>query len=215
AFSRVDLLTTVLHEIGHVLGYGDQTITNPAQGTLMTETLSAGLRRLPSLGVGEPALSVVEGSSVNRLSGWSGSFGLSRANALNVSALSTQHSDLSPRPSVLSPQSSALGSMLSHVSPFTSHENLVGQLLRGARESFAGLWGATGTGQGPSVRPDVAVPRIDWGDDEESRPLHPPAPLATTPAKPSWLSRFLFHTGRDVAKPHDHGIEVVLPGKKK
>jgi hypothetical protein len=31
----------------------------------------------------------------------------------------------------------------------------------------------------------------------------------------SWLQRFLFQLGRDEVKHHDHGIEVVLPGKKK
>ena len=90
----------------------------------------------------------------------------------------------------------------------------MGQLLRGTRESFAGLWGATGTGQSTSSRPDAVVPRIDWGDDEEQAPLRTPVPLATTQAKPSWLSRFLFHTGREVAKSHDHGIEVVLSKKR-
>lgn len=49
AFQRMDLLTVVLHEMGHVLGYSDQ----PAQRhhtTLMTETLPTGTRRLPGIG---------------------------------------------------------------------------------------------------------------------------------------------------------------------
>jgi hypothetical protein len=42
----MDLLTTVMHELGHVLGFDDQ----PAQrhsANLMTETLSTGVRRSP------------------------------------------------------------------------------------------------------------------------------------------------------------------------
>lgn len=91
----------------------------------------------------------------------------------------------------------------------------MGQLLRGARESFAGLWDATGRGRGPSSRPDAVLPQIEWGDDEEGDDLATPFTLATAKAKPSWLSRFLSHTGREAVKPHDHGIEVVLPAKRK
>lgn len=48
AFSRMDLLTSVLHEMGHVLGYGDQSAHSPLPldpSTLMTETLPTGVRR--------------------------------------------------------------------------------------------------------------------------------------------------------------------------
>ncbi|MDH5641264.1 MAG: Ig-like domain-containing protein, partial [Nitrospira sp.] len=72
AYGRVDLLTTVLHEMGHVLGYDDQAATNSIHATLMTETLSAGLRRLPS-------------GLESSLSGWSGSFGLSDVSGLSGS----------------------------------------------------------------------------------------------------------------------------------
>jgi hypothetical protein len=45
--SREDLLTVVLHELGHTLGLSD---LNPTQfaNDLMTETLASGVRRLPS-----------------------------------------------------------------------------------------------------------------------------------------------------------------------
>jgi len=54
AFSRVDLLTVVEHELGHVLGLGDlDPSTHPHQ--LMTADLPTGVRRLPrSLGNGIP-----------------------------------------------------------------------------------------------------------------------------------------------------------------
>jgi len=41
----MDLLTTVLHELGHVLGFDDQQVGNPTTATLMTETLGDGIRR--------------------------------------------------------------------------------------------------------------------------------------------------------------------------
>ncbi len=43
---QVDLLTVVMHELGHILGYGDlDADTNPHE--LMTANLSQGIRRLP------------------------------------------------------------------------------------------------------------------------------------------------------------------------
>ena len=43
AFGRMDLLTVVMHELGHVLGYGD---LDPNAQNLMSGTLDAGTRRL-------------------------------------------------------------------------------------------------------------------------------------------------------------------------
>jgi hypothetical protein len=42
AEGKMDLLTTVMHELGHVLGLGDQSPTH----TLMSETLDPGIRRM-------------------------------------------------------------------------------------------------------------------------------------------------------------------------
>jgi hypothetical protein len=42
AFGRMDLLTVVMHELGHVLGFAD---LDPNAGELMSETLDAGTRR--------------------------------------------------------------------------------------------------------------------------------------------------------------------------
>jgi hypothetical protein len=47
AFGQIDLLTTVMHELSHVLGLDDQQVLRPTTATLMTETLSTGVRRLP------------------------------------------------------------------------------------------------------------------------------------------------------------------------
>jgi hypothetical protein len=54
---------------------------------------------------------------------------------------------------------------------------------------------------------------IDWTAGEAS---HEPNKniVGASAQKASWLQRFLFHTGLAEVKPHDHGIEVVLPGKK-
>jgi hypothetical protein len=69
---REDLLTVVLHELGHVLGLGDldPTVT---PDDLMTETLPSGVRRLPSdrdviaaieLGSVDPVQSQVNGAGL-------------------------------------------------------------------------------------------------------------------------------------------------------
>ncbi|MDH5668189.1 MAG: putative Ig domain-containing protein [Nitrospira sp.] len=183
AYGHIDLLTTVLHEMGHVLGYGDETITlRPGSGqALMTETLPVGVRRLPS--------------------------------ALDV-GVSSQRDERDLRDDLASPAFPHV-TPVSPISPFTPHQDLIGQLLRGEQESFAGVWGAIETGQGPSSRPEAVLPRIEWGDDEERVDLTESITLKTTTVKPSWLSRFLFYTGREAVKPQDHGIEVVLPGRKK
>ena len=47
AAGHVDLLTVVMHEMGHALGLPD--ITAPGSADLMAEALATGLRRLPSL----------------------------------------------------------------------------------------------------------------------------------------------------------------------
>ncbi len=44
----MDLLTVVMHEIGHVLGYGDLDPA-AASGDLMSATLAEGVRRLPGV----------------------------------------------------------------------------------------------------------------------------------------------------------------------
>jgi hypothetical protein len=75
AFGQIDLLTTVMHELGHVLGFDDQQAGRPTIVTLMTETLGEGVRRLPDVGL----------SGFSSLSGAGSSFGP------NVSALSSQH----------------------------------------------------------------------------------------------------------------------------
>jgi hypothetical protein len=55
---------------------------------------------------------------------------------------------------------------------------------------------------------------IDWRTDEERVEPHEQTRLKTVSSKFSWLPRFLLHTGREAVKSHDHGIAVVLPGKK-
>ena len=47
AAGHVDLLTVVMHEMGHALGLPD--ITAPGYTDLMAEALATGMRRLPSL----------------------------------------------------------------------------------------------------------------------------------------------------------------------
>ena len=47
AAGHVDLLTVVLHEMGHALGLPD--ITAPGSTDLMAEALATGLHRLPSM----------------------------------------------------------------------------------------------------------------------------------------------------------------------
>ena len=49
AYGRMDLLTVVTHEFGHVLGLGDVS-TQLYPDALMAEELPPGVRRLPSVG---------------------------------------------------------------------------------------------------------------------------------------------------------------------
>jgi hypothetical protein len=47
AASHFDLLTVVMHELGHIAGYPDLVSTTTREATLMTETLPVGVRRFP------------------------------------------------------------------------------------------------------------------------------------------------------------------------
>jgi hypothetical protein len=150
----------VMHELGHVLGLGDQQVERHS-ATLMTETLPTGVRRslLPDLQTG--------------------------------------------------PQSQSL-------SPGLSLQDLFDRSLK----SFAGSWGNNGNGNGilTPTKPrtlDVAAPVIDWDDLDEQHEQRPISSTGTSGQKASWLQRFLLHMGREHEAHHDHGIEVVLPGKKK
>jgi Ca2+-binding RTX toxin-like protein len=148
AAGKMDLLTTVMHELGHVLGYDDHSVHSPLtldHSTLMTETLPTGVRR-----------------------------------SLLTDTFSSVSSDHSP---------------------LTTHH--------GCRLS-----------QAPSVNTPVTpqrtvMPVIDWTDVDAPREQHRISALGASAQKASWLQRFLLHMGADDAMPHDHGIEVVLPGKKK
>ncbi|MDH4185892.1 MAG: putative Ig domain-containing protein [Nitrospira sp.] len=199
AFSRVDLLTTLLHELGHVLGYGDQPMTSPVHATLMTETLATGTRRLPSaLDLGVSGLSGLSGSS--SLSGVTGS-----DSALSTPALSPvegsfvmrhapAHRSLGeggaivPNVSALSPQSSALSAT-----------------------PFAGMWGGTSkeNGNGMPIKPVIA-----W-DEDDTTVTPTSAPLGGVKLKSSWLAKFLSATGVKPERPALPDFEVLLPGKKK
>jgi hypothetical protein len=57
AFGRMDLLTVVMHEMGHVLGFKD---LDPNAGALMSGTLDAGTRRLNDSAPDSPALVVMD-----------------------------------------------------------------------------------------------------------------------------------------------------------
>lgn len=160
AFSRMDLLTTVMHEMGHVLGYDDHS-TQPHRATLMSETLPTGVRR-----------SLV----TDRLIG---------ENPL----LPSRHQPISDTATV-------------------SVQERVNRSL----QTFAGAWGTNGTGNGSGT---PTTPVIDWTEIDEHDSRSKQGALGASPQKASWLQRFLLHLGQDDATPHDHGIEVVLPGKKK
>ena len=53
-FRSMDLLTVVMHELGHMLGLADETQAG-ATADLMFETLAPGVRRLPDAILGAPA----------------------------------------------------------------------------------------------------------------------------------------------------------------
>jgi N,N-dimethylformamidase beta subunit-like, C-terminal/Concanavalin A-like lectin/glucanases superfamily/Bacterial Ig-like domain/Bacterial Ig domain/Calx-beta domain len=46
AAARVDLLTVLAHEMGHILGLDDDSATDPSTGTVMAEVLPLGVRRI-------------------------------------------------------------------------------------------------------------------------------------------------------------------------
>ena len=77
---------------------------------------------------------------------------------------------------------------------------------------FAGVWVRNGIEHGSAT---PTKPVIDWTEVEASHEQKKKAVFGASAQKTSWLQRFLLHMGREGARPHDHGIEVVLPGKKK
>ena len=79
-------------------------------------------------------------------------------------------------------------------------------------DTFAGLWGTSGTRNGSAAS---TKPIIDWTEIDGYNSLQKKAALDASPQKASWLPRFLLHLGQEDATSHDHGVEVLLPGKKK
>jgi len=63
AFGRMDLLTVVMHEFGHVLGLKDLA---PNAAGLMSETLDAGTRVLPPDGSGDAPLVIMDPQPAGR-----------------------------------------------------------------------------------------------------------------------------------------------------
>ena len=74
-YGKVDLLTVVTHELGHVLGYEDSGTNG-----LMAEYLGTGMRRVPSLSEGKEKPAQAKGSGPNISSRGCGSTGC-RGNA--------------------------------------------------------------------------------------------------------------------------------------
>lgn len=66
ALARIDLLTVVMHELGHVLGFHHNTST--AAPDVMTISLSLGLRRLPISASGQGATAAISGPSTAPIS---------------------------------------------------------------------------------------------------------------------------------------------------
>jgi len=64
AFGRMDLLTVVMHELGHVLGFED---LDPNAGALMSGSLEAGVRRLAESGGSNQAVPVTEAEGYRSL----------------------------------------------------------------------------------------------------------------------------------------------------
>src|SRR5205823_14094628 len=58
AAGRVDLLTVLTHEMGHILGLDDDSATDPVTGSVMADTLPLGVRRIHLEGLVLQALSV-------------------------------------------------------------------------------------------------------------------------------------------------------------
>jgi hypothetical protein len=93
----------------------------------------------------------------------------------------------------------------------------VNELLGRSLNTFAGMWGSTGTG---SVAPTKALaqpglsPVIDWTEDNSQGEQKKNTAIGLSTQKNSWLQRFLLHTGREEAKHHDHGIEIMLAKKQ-
>jgi hypothetical protein len=56
-FGRVDLLTVITHEMGHILGLADDSETDPFTGTVMADSLPLGVRRIHLEGMIPDALS--------------------------------------------------------------------------------------------------------------------------------------------------------------
>src|SRR5207245_4061431 len=46
AAGRVDLLTVLTHEMGHILGLDDDSATDPVTGSVMADVLPLGVRRI-------------------------------------------------------------------------------------------------------------------------------------------------------------------------
>ena len=169
AFGRMDLLTTVMHEIGHVLGYDDQQAQRHS-ANLMTETLPTGVRR----------------------------------------SLLT---DLQTGPVGHYPSTPS--------TPVTPQVLALKDLLDRSLKSFAGSWGGSSqtvpypaTPGTPSIPRSTVAPVIDWDDLDAQHEQRPISAFAASAQKTSWLQRFLLHMGREHEAHHEHGIEVVLPGKK-
>src|SRR5207302_10659755 len=51
AASRVDLLTVLTHEMGHILGLDDDHETDPVAGNVMADVLPLGVRRIQVAGL--------------------------------------------------------------------------------------------------------------------------------------------------------------------
>jgi hypothetical protein len=172
ADGKMDLMTVLMHELGHVMGLGH--VSSAVDGTrLMAGSIDPGIRRLPStLDLGPEPSTVSDHSTFN-----------------------IEHSPLEVWAPYLAHYTST------NHSPLTIHH--------GCRLSQAPSVTT------PSTPQRTVMPVIDWTEIDEHDSRSKKSALGASAQKASWLQRFLLHMGTDDATHHDHGIEVVLPGKKK